>query len=130
MRLSIPKRPVLFAVLLSLLLLPLLGSQVEAQETQTDAEEARRVAGAVPEVEELLSKPTVEASAYYIPEEDFWRVVLTEEASGTQIATVTVTDDSGEIEETDIRPAADTVDYPETTEYEAIKLAAADPEVR
>ena len=117
--------------MLVLLLLPLLFLTVGLEPgPQTSSEEARLTAGSVPELDELLSRPTVQSSAFYDPRGDSWRVVLTEEISGTQVAELTVVDDTREVGAVEVSPATDTLTYPETSEAEAIKLAAADPEVR
>jgi Glycosyltransferase family 87 len=112
-------------------LLPLLLLTVGFEPgSQLDSDEARRTAGLVPELDEILSHPTVESSAYYDPRRDSWRVILTEDVSRTQVAELTVVDDTREVRGVEISPAADTLTYPNTSESEAIKLAAADPEVR
>ena len=120
-------RRVALVLLLLPLLLPVLGFKPGPQ---TDSNEVRRAASFVPEMNELLSHPTVKTSADYDPVSDSWRVVLTEEASRTAVAELTVIDDTREVERVEIYPVADTLTYPDTSEAEAIKLAGADPKVR
>jgi hypothetical protein len=116
---------------LVLLLLPLLSfSFSAAPEAQTSAEEARRAASLAPEVQEILSHPTVETTASYRVKSDSWDVVLREDVSATIVALLTVEDETREVSEVEVYPSAETVTYPETSEAEAVKLAAADPEVR
>jgi hypothetical protein len=113
------------------LLLPLLLLVVGFEAgSQTSSDEARSAARSVPEVDELLSHATVESSAYYDPTSDSWRVVLTEKVSDTEVAELTVVDDTREVKGVRISPEADTLTYPKTSEAEAIKLALADPKVR
>jgi len=117
--------------MLVLLLLPLLFLTTGLEPgPQTGSDEARLTANSVPELARLLARPTVQSSAFYEPRGDSWRVVLTEEVSGTQVAELTVEDDTREARGVEVSSAADTLTYPETSEAEAIKLAAADPEVR
>lgn len=120
-------RPVLVLLLLLPLLLCVVGFTPGAQ---TDPDGARRAAHSVAEVDKLLSKPTVGTSANYDPESDSWLVVLAEETSRTQIAEVTVADDTQEVEKATVYPVARTLTYPNTTRDQAIRLAAADPRVR
>jgi hypothetical protein len=116
---------------LVLLLLPVLLLTVGFRAgPQTSSEEARQQAHSVPELEELLSHPTVKPSADYDPASDSWRVVLTEEASKTEVAELTVADDTRAVEGVEIFPDAGTLTYPETSEADAIKVALADPAVR
>ncbi|MBV9453698.1 MAG: DUF2029 domain-containing protein [Rubrobacter sp.] len=95
-----------------------------------DSEEARRAASSVPQLDELLTHPTVNPSAEYNSTSDAWRVVLTEEVSRTAVAELTVMDDTGKVEGVEVYPVARTLTYPNTSEAEAIKVAAADPKVR
>ena len=118
--------PPLLVLLLLPLLLPVLGF---APGAQTSSDEARRAASLAPEAAELLSHPTVETQAEYDPAGDSWKVTLTEEASRTAIAEVTVADDTQVVEGLQVYPVAATLTYPETSEDEAIKLALANPEV-
>ena len=76
------------------LLLPVLGFR---SGPQMDSEEARRAASSAPEVDELLTHPTIKTSADYIPPSDSWRVVLTEEVSRTAVAELTVMDDTRKV---------------------------------
>jgi hypothetical protein len=119
-------RPILVLLLLPLIFL-VLGFEPG---TQTSSDEARQVASSVPEVADLLSRPTVDSSADYDPASDSWQVVLTEEVSNTEVAELTVVDDTREVQGVEISPAAGTLTYPNTSEDDAIKLAAADPKVR
>ncbi|MCA1688101.1 MAG: hypothetical protein LC714_05835 [Actinobacteria bacterium] len=97
---------------------------------QTSEQEAREKAGFVAKLEEYHSKPTVETGANYDPATDAWRVVLTEEVSGSDIAYLTVADDTGEVKRVTLLSAADELTYPSLSEEEAVKLAAADERVR
>ncbi len=116
---------------LILLLLPLLLAVLGfAPGPEMDSEEARRVASYQPEIAELLSHPTVESTAEYQPSDDSWRVLLREKVSGMIIAELSVSDDTREVEEVQVYPAAAAVDYPNLSEEDAIKLALANPEVR
>lgn len=117
-------------VLLVLTALLLLFTAGFAPGTQSSAEEARRVAEDAPEVAELLSHPTVESSASYESGSDVWRVVLTESASRAPVARVSVADDTRRVTRASILPRSASLDYPELTEDEAIKLAAANRRVR
>ncbi len=118
-------------LLLLLLLLPLLSFVLGfGPGADMNSEEARRVAEGAPELEEILSHPTVESSADYDSASDSWRVFLREDASGTAVAKLTVEDDTQEVSEVETYPVSDTLTYPNTSESEAIKLALADPEVR
>ena len=92
--------------------------------------EAVERAGSVPRLVEYYSKPTVEGSAGYDPDSDAWRVVLREEVSDELVASLNVADDSGEVSEVEISPKADEIEYPALSEDDAIKIAAADEEVR
>jgi hypothetical protein len=115
------------ALLMVALLLFTLGLVPGAQ---TSSEEAKRQARYVPEVSELLSKPTVEASADYDGVRDLWRVVLREQVSDSAVARLTVDDDSGEVSGVEISPMADTLTYPNLSEEEATKLALAESRVQ
>jgi hypothetical protein len=116
---------------LVLLLSPLLSFVVGfAPGAQTSAEEARWAASLAPEVEEILSHPTVETQASYRPRSDSWEVTLREDVSGTVLAMLTVEDETQEVSEAEVYPSSETVTYPETSEADAIKLALADEEVR
>ena len=115
------------ALLLLPLLLPVLGF---APGAQTSEDEVRRAAESVPEVKEILSRPSVETSARYDLQSDSWEVILREETSGTVVAVLTVEDETQEVAEAEVYPVAETLTYPSTSEEEAIKLALADPEVQ
>jgi hypothetical protein len=92
--------------------------------------EAGEKAGVVPKLEDYYSKPTVETSASYDPDSDAWRVVLREEVSDTFVASLEVADDTGEVSGVEVSPQADEIEYPDLSEDDAIKIAAADEEVR
>jgi hypothetical protein len=120
-----------YRLTLVFLLLPLLLLVVGFKAgAQTSSYDARQAAYSVPEINKLLSHPTVKTSADYDPESDSWHVTLNEDASKTEVAEFTVVDDTQEVEGVKVFPAADTVTYPNTSEADAIKLARADPEVR
>ncbi len=95
-----------------------------------DEREVRERASFVPKLEEYYSKPTVETSASYDPDSDAWRVVLREEVSDEVVASLNVADDSGEVSGVEVSPEADEIEYPSLSEDDAIKIAAADEEVR
>src|SRR5215210_1002462 len=95
-------RQVLFLLLLPLLL-PVLGL---APGPQISSDEARQAAFSAPEVNELLSQPTVETSAVYDPTNDYWWVVLREEVSQTAVAELTVVDDTQEVSRVEVFPVA------------------------
>jgi hypothetical protein len=124
MRRSLQLTPVFF-----LLPLLLLAAGFEA-DMRTSADEARRVASFVPELDELVSRPTIKTSADYDSVSDSWRVVLTEEISRTEVAELMVEDDTQEVSGVEVYPVAGTLTYPETSKAQAIKLAAADSKVR
>jgi hypothetical protein len=84
----------------------------------------------IPKLEEYYSKPSVETTAGYDGGEDLWRVVLTEQTSGKEVARFGVIDDSGEVSRVEVSPNADEIEYPRLSEERAIKLAAASPRVR
>ena len=117
--------------LLVLLLLPLMLCTLGlASGPQLEKREVLQKASFVPELEEYYSKPTVETTARYKGARDLWRVVLTEEVSGTEVARFRVSDDSGAVGGVEILPSASGVEYPRLSERKAVKLAAASPEVR
>jgi len=95
-----------------------------------DEREVRERADLVPKLREYSSKPTVETSASYDPDSDAWRVVLREEVSDEVVASLDVADDSGEVSGVEVSPEADEIEYPALSEDDAIKIAAADEEVR
>ncbi|MDX6380375.1 MAG: hypothetical protein QOI57_1399, partial [Rubrobacteraceae bacterium] len=120
------QRLVLVLLLLPLLLL-VLGFESGAQ---TGSEEARQTASSVPEVQEILSHPTVETEASYNPANDSWHVMLREKVTGTIVAVLTVADDTRAVSNVEIYPSAQTVTYPNISEADAIKLALANARVR
>jgi hypothetical protein len=95
-----------------------------------DEQGASERASFVPKLEEYYSKPTVETSASYDPGSDAWRVVLREEVSNEIVASLDIADDSGEVSGVEVSPEADEIEYPTLSEDDAIKIAAADEEVR
>ena len=100
-------------LLLVLLLLPLLAFVLGFKPgAAMNSEEARQAAVSVPELEELLSHPTVETSANYDPASDSWRVFLREDASGTAVASFLVSDDSGMVSRVEVLPGASALEYP------------------
>ena len=84
--------------------------------------EVRQAASSDPEVEKLLSYPTVNASAEYDQDSGSWDVILTDEDSDAKVAELWVTDDTGEAENVDIFSPAEAL--------EAIHTASAEPRVR
>jgi hypothetical protein len=116
---------------LTVLLLPLLLFAAGfAPGMDLDEQEASERASFVPKLEEYYSKPTVETSASYDPGSDAWRVVLREEVSNEIVASLDIADDSGEVSGVEVSPEADEIEYPTLSEDDAIKIAAADEEVR
>ena len=101
---------------ISLLLLTLLLLCGFAPGTQSSTDEVRRTAEFVPQLEEILSHPTVGTRADYDVATDAWRVTLTENASGTSVAELSVADDTRRVREVEVFPAADTVEYPNLSE--------------
>ncbi|MGI9048025.1 MAG: glycosyltransferase family 87 protein [Rubrobacteraceae bacterium] len=83
-----------------------------------------------PSLADIVSKPTVETSASYVPTTDTWQAVLTESASGTPVARATVADDTGKVGQVKILPEGKTISYPTLTKGEAEKLAAANQRIR
>jgi hypothetical protein len=116
--------------LLTVLLLPLLCTLGFARGSQMDRSEVLEKASFVPTLQEYYSKPTVETTAGYDGGRDLWRVVLTEQTSGEEVARFKVADDSGDVSGIKVSPKADEIEYPRLSEEKAIKLAAASPEVR
>jgi len=106
-------------LLLPLLLLLVVGFTSGAQ---MNADEARQAASSDPEVEKLLSYPTVEASADYEQAGDSWHVVLTEEDSQMRVAELWVVDDTGDPENVAIFSPLETLD--------AVQVASDHPAVR
>ena len=120
------RQPIRLAILLPLLLMTA-GFAPGAQMGEQEAEEQ---ASFVPKLEEYYSKPTVETSAGYDPTSDAWRVVLTEQVSGEEVARFTIDDNSREVRGVKVSNDAETLDYPTLSEDEAIKIAAAEERVR
>ncbi|HET6688270.1 MAG TPA: hypothetical protein VFG82_02810, partial [Rubrobacter sp.] len=116
--------------LLGVLILLLLGTMGFARGSQMDETEVLAQASFIPTLEEYYSKPTVETTADYDGGKDLWRVILTEETSGKEVARFKVADDSGEVSGVEVSPRADEIKYPTLSEEKAIKLAAASSEVR
>ncbi len=121
------KRPALLVLFLLPLMLCTLGL---ASGPQLEKREVLQKASFVPELEEYYSKPTVETTARYKGARDLWRVALTEQTSGTEVARFRVSDDSGAVGGVEVLPSASGVEYPRLSERKAVKLAAASPEVR
>ena len=116
---------------LTVLLLPLLLFAAGfAPGMDLDEQGASEQASFVPKLEEYYSKPTVGTSASYDPGSDAWRVVLREEVSNEIVASLDIADDSGEVSGVEVSPEADEIEYPTLSEDDAIKIAAADEEVR
>ena len=115
---------------LPLLLLALVCTMGLVPGAQLDRDEVLKRASFVPELDGLYSKPTVETSARYEAGRDVWVVVLTEETTATEVASFRVSDDTGKVSRVEVLPGASGIEYPELSEREAVKLAAASPEVR
>jgi hypothetical protein len=116
--------------LLPILVLALLCAMGFDSGAQSDKEEVLKKASFVPKLDQYYSKPTVEPSARYEAGRDVWVVVLTEEASGTEVASFLVSDDSGKVSRVEVLPGALEIEYPRLSESKAVRLAAASPEVR
>jgi hypothetical protein len=84
----------------------------------------------VPRIDQYYSKPTVETSARYEAGRDVWVVALTEETSGTEVASLVVADDSRKVTRVEVLPEASGIEYPRLSERKAVRLAAASSEVR
>lgn len=97
---------------------------------QTSEKEAVETARYVPQVGELLSKPTVDATASYQPDLDLWQVSLEEQVSGSTVARLIVRDDSGKVTSVETSPNSRGIEYPNLSKEDAIKLASADERVR
>ena len=115
------------AILMLFLVPCLLGA---TPQTQTSEEEAIAAARAQPDVAELAENPTVVPVAYYVSQDDQWKVVFTEEVSGSAVAQVFVDDATGGVEESRVSPNAYGITYPKLSEEEATKLASASEEMR
>ncbi len=114
-----------------LVLIPLLAFLMAlAPGAQMSAEDAGRKASFVPALDKFYSKPTVETSARYVPATHSWNVVLTEQASGNEVARLTVDDDSGAVSGVSISPGANQLSYPSLDKEEAMKLAGTQPRVQ
>ena len=100
------------------------GSQLDKQEVLEKASFVPR-AGRV-----LLEADRRDLGALRGARRDVWVVVLTEETSGTEVASFLVSDDSGKVGRVEVLPAASGIEYPRLSERKAVKLAAASPEVR
>jgi len=72
----------------------------------------------------------VETAARYEAGRDVWVVVLTEETSGTEVASFLVADDSGKVSRVEVLPGASGIEYPRLSERKAVRLAAASSKVR
>jgi hypothetical protein len=97
---------------------------------QMDKNEVLKKASFVPRIDQYYSKPTVETSARYEAGRDVWVVALTEETSGTEVASLVVADDSGKVTRVEVLPEASGIEYPRLSERKAVRLAAASSEVR
>ncbi len=113
-----------------LLLVPLLAFTLGVAGSQLPEEEAVERASSAPSISEYAENPTVVPSAGYDAATDEWRVSFTESQSGTAVANAVVADGTGEVSEATPAPRADSVTYPEVSEEEAIRVAAANEEIR
>jgi hypothetical protein len=118
------------ALVVTLLLPLLLCAMGFAQGSQMEKQEVVERASFVPKLGEYYSRPTVETTASYRSGKDLWRVVLTEQTSGKEVAHFQVADDSGDVSGVEISPKADEIEYPRLSERKATRIAAASPEVR
>jgi hypothetical protein len=116
--------------LLPLLLVALLFAMGFVSGAQTDKGEVLKKASFVPKLDRYYSKPTVETAARYEAGRDVWVVVLTEETSGTEVASFLVSDDSGKVSRVEVLPGASGIEYPRLSEGQAVRLAAASSKVR
>jgi hypothetical protein len=116
--------------LLPLLVLALVCTMGFVSGAQMDKNEVLKEASFVPRLDQYYSKPTVETSARYEAGRDVWVVVLTEETSGTEVASFLVSEDSGKVSRVEVLPGASGIEYPRLSERKAVRLAAASPEVR
>ncbi len=116
--------------LLPLLLVALLFAMGFVSGSQTDKGEVLKKASFVPKLDRYYSKPTVETAARYEAGRDVWVVVLTEETSGTEVASFLVSDDSGKVSRVEVLPGASGIEYPRLSEGKAVRLAAASSKVR
>ncbi|CAN5721457.1 hypothetical protein BH24ACT22_BH24ACT22_19320 [soil metagenome] len=114
-----------------LLLLPLLCFILApAPGPQLNASEAAKQASFEPKLAKYYEKPTVETSARYESGSDLWRVVLTEQVSGRDVARLAVDDDTESVAGVTLDPRADKTTYPKLAKEEAMKLADAHPRVQ
>jgi hypothetical protein len=116
--------------LLPLLLLALVCTMGFVSGAQMDKNEVLKKASFVPRIDQYYSKPTVETSARYEAGRDVWVVALTEETSGTEVASLVVADDSRKVTRVEVLPEASGIEYPRLSERKAVRLAAASSEVR
>ncbi|HEX5914321.1 MAG TPA: hypothetical protein VFY54_14440, partial [Rubrobacter sp.] len=91
------------------LLLLLLCTMGFARGSQMGEAEVLEKASFVPTLEEHYSKPTVETTAEYDRGQDLWRVVLTEQTSGKEVARFRVADDTGGVSGVEVSPRADEI---------------------
>ena len=117
-------------MLLAALFLPLLCALGFARGPQMDKSDVLERASFIPALEEYYSRPTVQTTADYDEGNDSWLVVLTEQTSGEEVARFLVADDSGGVSGVAVSPQANEIEYPTLSEDKAIKLAAANREVR
>src|SRR5829696_4472832 len=127
MRVLARRVPCSYRTLALFLLLPLLLLLVVgfAPAAQMNEDEALKAAASDPEVEKLLSQPTVKPSGdsgSYDQSSDSWHVILTQESTQMRVAELWVADDTGEVENVDIFSPAEAL--------EAVEVAAADSRVR
>jgi hypothetical protein len=116
--------------LLPLLVLALVCTMGFVSGAQMDKNEVLKEASFVPRLDQYYSKPTVETSARYEAGRDVWVVALTEETSGTEVASLVVADDSRKVTRVEVLPEASGIEYPRLSERKAVRLAAASSEVR
>ena len=121
-----PERRVLVLVLLPLLLL----TAGLAPGPQLGAREAAGRAASVVELSGYYDRPTLESEAAYDGDDDAWRVTLVETVSEKEVAEYSVDDDTGKVGGVEVSSEVGTIDFPTLSEDQAVKLAAADAEVR
>jgi len=94
-----------------LLLLPaLLLVMGFAPGAKMNEHQVREAASSNPKLENLLSYPTVKASADYDRASDSWHVVLTEEDSQMRVAELRIVDDTGKAKNVEIFSPAEALD--------------------
>lgn len=114
-----------------LMLIPLLSIVLAfTPGPQMSAEDASNKASFVPKLDRFYSKPTVGSSATYDSTADSWDVTLKDQASGKDVARLTVDDDTGEVSGVTISPQADELEYPTLDKEEAMKIAGSQPRVQ